>query len=276
MKVLKFGGGCLKDANSIRLLPKILKFYESFPCLIVLSAFGKSTNLLEISKFESLIKFYTSIMNNLKFDKSKIDKIIEKYFSKKNLNSLSSYSERVSIGELISSEIIFELLKIQHDCIILKAYDCIFTEKWKDEYNCAPFHSASLPLNWRSNFTKKKIIITQGFIASEFKNNITTKTKLTTLGREGSDYSAAIFGSIVNADEVILYKDVKGIFDKDPKKNLDAIFFENLTYDEAYNICNKNNTVVHPKTLKHLQKHKIKLRVKLFCQEDLHGTTVTL
>ena len=64
MKVLKFGGGCLKDANSIRLLPKILKFYESFPCLIVLSAFGKSTNLLEISKFESLIKFYTSIMNN--------------------------------------------------------------------------------------------------------------------------------------------------------------------------------------------------------------------
>ena len=222
MKVLKFGGGCLKDANSIRLLPKILKFYESFPCLIVLSAFGKSTNLLEISKFESLIKFYTSIMN------------------------------------------------------ILKAYDCIFTEKWKDEYNCAPFHSASLPLNWRSNFTKKKIIITQGFIASEFKNNITTKTKLTTLGREGSDYSAAIFGSIVNADEVILYKDVKGIFDKDPKKNLDAIFFENLTYDEAYNICNKNNTVVHPKTLKHLRKHKIKLRVKFFCQEDLHGTTVTL
>tara|TARA_B100001287_G_scaffold22807_1_gene16667 strand:- start:1928 stop:2758 length:831 start_codon:yes stop_codon:yes gene_type:complete len=276
MKVLKFGGGCLKDVNSIRILPKILKFYEPFPCLIVLSAFGKSTNLLENLQFESLIKFYTSIMNNLKFDKFKVDQIIEKYFSKKNLNSLSSYSERVAVGELISSEIIFELLKIQHDCIILKASDCIFTEKWKDEYNYASFHSASLPLNWQSNFIKKKIIITQGFIASEFKKNITTKTKLTTLGREGSDYSAAIFGSIVNADEVILYKDVKGIFDKDPKKNIDAIFFENLTYDEAYNICNKNNTVVHPKTLKHLQKHKIKLRVKLFCQKDLPGTTVTL
>lgn len=276
MKVLKFGGGCLKDANSIRILPKILKFYESSPCLIVLSAFGKSTNLLESSKFESLIKFYTSIMNYLKFDKFKVDQIIEKYFSEKNLNSLSSYSERVAIGELISSEIIFELLKIQHDCIILKASDCIFTKKCQNEYNYAYFHSATLPQNWRTNFIKKKIIITQGFIASEFKKNIKTKTKLTNLGREGSDYSAAIFASIINADEVILYKDVKGIFDKDPKKNLDAIFFENLTYDEAYNICNKNNTVVHPKTLKHLQKHKIRLSVKLFCQEDLPGTTITL
>ena len=94
-------------------------------------------------------------MNNLKFDKFKVDQIIEKYFSKKNLNSLSSYSERVAIGELISSEIIFELLKTQYDCIILKASDCIFTQKWKDEYNCACFHSASLPPNWRTNFIKK-------------------------------------------------------------------------------------------------------------------------
>ena len=104
-------------------------------------------------------------------------------------------------------------------------------------------------------------ILTQGFIASFSKNK---KFQITCLGREGSDYSAAIFGRIFNVEEVILFKDVDGLYSSDPKKNKKAKLYSELTYDKAFKLCNNRNTVIHPKTISVLQDKNIPLLIRNF------------
>ena len=115
-------------------------------------------------------------------------------------------------------------------------------------------------------------ILTQGFIAGSGTNE---HFSITCLGREGSDYSAAIFGNIFNADEVILFKDVNGIYSEDPKKNPSSVFFSELSYEKAFEICNHQNTVVHPKTIKKLQEKGIPLIIRNFNDLNCPGTTIS-
>jgi len=268
MKVLKFGGGCLKDAKSIKKVPKIISHYDD-DIVVVLSAFGKITNMLEDEKYENMLSFIQTIMMDLSFSSNEIDDILKKkkYF---DFSNRLSYPERVSIGEYLSSEIIHRYLKLENiDNMQLDATKYIFTDSWDSNLNSAQFHSINVPYNFLESIVKQKIV-TQGFIASDLNSGVRT-----TLGREGSDYSAAIFGEAFNADEVILFKDVDGIYSKDPKNHQDAELFSHLTYDSAFELCSNGNTVVHPKTINHLKQKKIPLIIKSFYDLSKPGTIIS-
>jgi len=272
MKVLKFGGGCLKDADSIKKLPSILKKYDE-DIIIVISSFGKLTNLLEdiLSKnpvnFNPLKEVFKQIMYDLSFDEKKISQV---------LNATqpvdSSDAAILSIGELMSSQILSHYLSkhfINHT--LVNAIDIIKTSNmginasvhWEETH-----YEAKRLIN-QDNC---KTILTQGFISSFSKNE---KFQITCLGREGSDYSAAILGHVFDAKEVVLFKDVDGIYSSDPKKKPTATLFHHLTYDDAFELCKNRNTVIHPKTMEPLKEKSIPLVIKNFNNLSAPGTLIS-
>lgn len=272
MKVLKFGGGCLKDASAIKKVPSILKKYGK-NTIIVISAFGKLTNLLEDVSHQKPIDFiqvelfFKQIMCDLSFDKEKINEIVNTI---KPLDT--SLAAILAIGELTSSKILSEYFQnnaIKH--VYINAIDIIKTSN----------EGTSAMINWeetqygsesiKNQINQNNTILTQGFIASFSKN---TDKYITCLGREGSDYSAAIFGSMFDVDEVVLFKDVDGIYSSDPKKDKQAKLFHKLSYDQAFELCKKGNTVVHPKTIAPLKEKSIPLLIKNFNNIDLPGTVI--
>jgi len=275
MKVLKFGGGCLKDAEAIKKLPNILKKYEN-NIIVVISAFGKLTNLLEdisskrIVDFSRLHVVFTNIMKGLSFDKKNILKILNLIKPLDNSNAAI-----LAIGELISSQILsYYLHKHLISHTLCNATGIIKTSN----------KGISASVDWeetnhRLEGIKDKIakdnnsiVLTQGFIASYSRGK---ECEISCLGREGSDYSAAILGNIFNVEEVVLFKDVDGIYSSDPKKNKQAKLFHTLSYNQAFDLCNNGNTVVHPKTIKPLKEKKIPLVIKNFNNIDLPGTVIS-
>ena len=262
MKVLKFGGGCLKDANSIKKLPAILKNYTNSQVFLVLSAFGKTTNMLEGQNYQDVINYTRIIMSELDFETSIIQEVLDNYLTNEKIAQILNYPSRVCIGEYLSSDILHRYLCNKgFPNQLIDASLCVWTGRWNQKLNAASFHSASLP----EYAQKNRLSITQGFIASDIQSKQNPSNIIrTTLGREGSDYSAAIFGALLNAEEVILFKDVDGIYDKDPKLYADANLFLKLSYNQAFQICNQEDTVVHPNTLRHLQEHQIPIRIKNF------------
>ena len=204
---------------------------------------------------------------------------------------------RVCIGEYISSSIIhYYLLKSSLNNILLDAALCLKTSSWNDEVKSSLLHSAHFPKKinpyykelfsvrkWSNDcvYSKNSIVITQGFISSSLNidtcqhlKKILPANQRTTLGREGSDYSAAIFSRLYNADEIILFKDVDGVYNLDPKKNANARIFLKLNYDQAFDLFSKGNTVVHPKTINYIKKYSIPLLVKNFNHPDRPGTII--
>lgn len=307
MKVLKFGGGCLKDAESIKKIPKILAQFQKEKLIIVVSAFGKITNLLELHQYDEVSRFLFTLMTNLGFDSIEQERLMEmpiapswvhqntqpssfiKFLQSNNL----SYPNRICMGEYISSIILHHYLnKILIDNIVIDAALAIKTKTWIKDVNYAEFdsiinpqkdnlffyNSQNLSPNIVYDQMSQNIIITQGFIASENLNLIHsdfTKLKRTTLGREGSDYSAAIFSAMFNAEQVILYKDVDGVYNADPKMHPNAQFFKELSYEEAFSICNNKKPIVHPKTIKYLMGFSIPLLVKHFNNTQSPGTYIS-
>jgi len=275
MKVLKFGGGCLKDAGSIKKIPSILKKYDK-NIIIVISAFGKLTNLLEDISSKKPIDFHQAkilfkqMMYDLSFNQDEIDKIL---YDVKPLDA--SLAAILSVGELVSSKILSQYLQnnsMQH--VLINATDVIKTSNkginaivnWEETK-----HSSQL-IKTQINQDDENTILTQGFISSYSKDE---EHSVTCLGREGSDYSAAILGSIFNADEVILFKDVDGIYSSDPKTNNQAELFSELSYDQVFELCENGNTVIHPKTIAPLKEKRIPLIIKNFNNIDLPGTVIT-
>tara|TARA_Y100000994_G_scaffold113208_1_gene93268 strand:+ start:204 stop:1034 length:831 start_codon:yes stop_codon:yes gene_type:complete len=274
MKVLKFGGGCLKDVNSIKKLPIVLQKYTNGPVFLVLSAFGKTTNMLEKHQYNDVVNYTRSIMLELDFEIDVVQKVLDKYLKSKNNLQLLNYPSRVCIGEYISSEIIHRyLFNIGIANKLIDASLCIWTGPWDSELNSAAFHSAIFPETMKNKINT--LSITQGFIASDIQSKQNPANILrTTLGREGSDYSAAIFGKLLNASEVVLFKDVDGVYDKDPKIYHDATLLSKLSYNQAFQICNRENTVIHPNTLQHLRENKIPIRIKNFNNLSKKGSFI--
>ncbi len=278
MKVLKFGGGCLKDSKSIKRLPSILKEYDN-DIVIVISAFGKLTNQLEKiylsqkKSFDSIILFFKDIMCDLQFSKQLTDSILSKLLKLCSEKPILE-PQILSIGELISSNIISEYLKhIYINHTLLSAPDFIKTID-KGMNAIVDWNQTLNKMNSRKlKFLKKEMwpIITQGFIAGYNSNK---NLAITCLGREGSDYSAAIFGRIFDADEVVLFKDVDGIYSSDPKKNSDAKLFSQLTYAKAEKLFDNKNTVVHSKTISLLKEKNIPIIIKNFNDLDKDGTII--
>ena len=288
MKVFKFGGASIKDASSIKNILKIISSYNDDKLIIVVSAMGKSTNALEIvvnnyfnnkpelqSSILNVFNFHLEIMMDL-FKKNdpvfyETSKLFEKLKSFIKSNKSPSYSfvydQIVSVGELISSGIIHHfLLNNNIDCSLIDARNCIKTDS---KYRGGKVQWDSTNKKVKEAITKTNINITQGFIGSD-KNNFTV-----TLGREGSDYSAAIFAYVLNAESLSIWKDVPGLLNADPKFFSNTKLLNQISYSETIELAFYGASIIHPKTLQPLQKKEIPLHVKSFKNPKSKGTIIS-
>ena len=288
MKVFKFGGASIKDISSIKNILKIISTYNEDRLLIVVSAMGKTTNALELvvhnyfnnkenlqASISEVYNFHSEIINNL-FEKSHpifsdISKSFEKLNSFMKANKSPSYSfvydQIVSLGELLSSRIIHHfLLNNNINCSFIDARNCI---KTNSKYRGAKVEWNITNKKIKDYISDSKIIVTQGFIGSD-KNNFTV-----TLGREGSDYSAAIFAYVLNAESLSIWKDVPGLLNADPKFFSNTKLLNQISYSETIELAFYGASIIHPKTLQPLQKKEIPLLVKSFKNPQSKGTIIS-
>ncbi len=289
MKVFKFGGASVKDHHGVINLFKIIKLLKVENTLIVVSAMGKTTNAFEkvvnayfndldqISFFiDEIKKMHFKLIENLFKDideelKSKLGKIFYELnnfiSSNKNMNYSYVYDQIVSNGELLSTIIIHNYLKnngLKNSW--LDSRICIKTDSYFRDSNL-DWTETEKKIN--THVDKNSITVTQGFIGSDSKNNTTT------LGREGSDYSAAIFAYALNAKSVTIWKDVPGVLNGDPRIFRDLILLNKISYREAIELAFYGASVIHPKTLQPLQRKEIPLFVKSFEDPLNDGTSVS-
>ena len=288
MKVFKFGGASIKDISSIKNILKIISTYNEDRLVIVVSAMGKTTNALELvvhnyfnnkenlqASISEVYNFHLEIINNL-FEKSHpifsdISKSFEKLNSFIKANKSPSYSfvydQIVSLGELLSSMIIHHfLLNNNINCSFIDARNCI---KTNSKYRGAKVEWDITNKKIKDYISDSKISVTQGFIGSD-KNNFTV-----TLGREGSDYSAAIFAYVLNAESLSIWKDVPGLLNADPKFFKNTKLLNQISYSETIELAFYGASIIHPKTLQPLQKKEIPLLVKSFKNPQSKGTIIS-
>jgi aspartate kinase len=285
MKVYKFGGASVKNDNGLRNVASIIRRHKA-QLLVVVSAMGKTTDTLErivglsqngqstSDEMRTLANYHYEIVDSLFENSSSIRIDLEKLFEQIQLESSKRgmydqvYDQVVSFGEVISSVILSQYLTsqgIENEWIDARHYistDDNFREA-KVDWSKTERHAQRL-----NNALREKIIITQGFIGS------TTDGITTTLGREGSDYSAAIFASCLQAESVTIWKDVPGVMNADPKRLPAATVFEELPFKEAAEMTYYGASVIHPKTIKPLANKGIPLYVKNFDDPSLVGTKI--
>lgn len=282
IKIYKFGGASIQDAVSIKKLANLLKEidYEQ-NIIIVVSAIGKTTNNLEkivkllfnkqdtTLQINHVINHHIEICNKLFKPKHYIFKKIKQHYNSIQQHIYSNYKfmydQIVSYGEIISS------------IILSKYFNSINIEnKWLDarKYIKTDKNYTNAKINWikTENEIKKlnqnQLYITQGFIGSDDKNNTTT------LGREGSDYSASIFSYCLNANKQIIWKDVPGVLNADPRYFNDVKLLKYIPYDKALKLSYYGASVIHPKTINPLKIKKIPLYVKSFLNPNKPGTLI--
>lgn len=289
MKVFKFGGASVKDAEGIRNVKKVLEFTEEKNLIVVISAMGKMTNALEevVSNYFSntseldasiseVYNYHLKILNDLfPVPSHKIYTEVSKWFSElrafletnKSKNHAFVYDQVVSYGEMVSTTIVSQYLNeagIKN--VWLDVRQCIKTD---DYYRDARVDWEETQSQITQVAAKKGITITQGFLGAERTHNFTT-----TLGREGSDYTAAIFGYCLNAENVTIWKDVPGVLNADPRFFSDTRLLNHISYREAIELAFYGASVIHPKTLQPLQRKEIPLFVKSFLNPSAPGTCV--
>lgn len=287
MKVYKFGGASVNSSDGIRNVLKIIDLCED-KLMIIISAMGKMTNAFEVllkkylskseyfDEFDLIYRFHFDLIDEL-FEKNseifeKIENIFKKLEEKLSLpfsdNFDKEYDEIISIGEIISTNIVSEFLNENN--VKNKWLDARKLIKTDSNFRSAKvdFEQTSINIKSAINSNSDKIFITQGFIASDSKN------RTTTLGREGSDYSAAIFANILESDELTLWKDVEGIFNADPNLLDDVIKFNKISFREATELAYFGAKIIHSKTAKPLMNKGIKLIVRSFVDNEKEGTTV--
>ncbi len=285
MKVYKFGGASVKDAESVKNVALVLETQGFEKCLLVVSAMGKTTNALEKvvefyfkkqdyqSEIETIKQNHIEIAKGLFNDNHAVFGEISLFFDdidsflrrNKSPNYNFVYDQVVSCGEMISSKILSEYLnEIQFFNHWLDARDYIKTDSNYREGI----------VNWQeteqniAKLDKINCYVTQGFIGSE-TNNFTV-----TLGREGSDYTAAIFAYCLNADEMTIWKDVPGVMTGDPRKFENVELLSHISYEEAIEMAYYGASVIHPKTLQPLKQKNIPFYVKSFVEPKKPGTKV--
>ncbi|MFD2517554.1 aspartate kinase [Salinimicrobium flavum] len=287
MKIFKFGGASVKDAEGVRNVLKVLEANGNSNKVIVISAMGKITNALELvlkqyletGKYQESLQpvkeYHYKVLDDL-FGPGKATTLakINGYFRELE-NFLQHnrsqqydfvYDQVVIYGELISTTIVSDYLssrEIKNDW--LDARNCIRTD---DTYRDAQVQWDETQFQIRKNVKPENLTITQGFIGAD-SNNFST-----TLGREGSDYSAGIFAYCLSADSVTIWKDVQGVLNADPRFFDNPSLLEQISYEEAIELAFYGASVIHPKTLQPLQKKEIPLYVRSFINPEKAGTTV--
>ncbi len=291
MLVFKFGGASVKNADAVRNIIGILKNYKGH-IVVVVSAMGKTTNNLErviecyVNKDEAglnqelkaLKEYHLEIINDLFEDKkhpvfgdveSVLDDLNRILGKEPSLNFDHDYDQIICFGELLSTKIIAHYLQFQN--IKAEWKDVRFSIKTNNAYREAR-------VNWEVTkelvpehfqFGKNQILVTQGFLGSTV-DNITT-----TLGREGSDYTGAILAHVLKAKKLVIWKDVPGVLNADPKWFDDTVLIKDLSYRDAIELAYYGASVIHPKTIKPLQNKNINLHVKSFKNPEAEGTVIS-
>jgi len=288
MRVFKFGGASVKDAAGVRNLASIVAKSEG-KLVIVVSAMGKMTNAFEElikcyfhkdeKKWEKLgiIKNYHSQIMEELFDSSDevftdVDsmyfRIEDRLDRTPSLDYDFEYDQFIGFGELISTRIVSAYLNKAGTAN--KWMDIRFFLKTDDKYREADidWELSEKLIKGAINFEEERIYLTQGFIGS------TLSDLSTSLGREGSDYTAAILGSILNAEKVEIWKDVPGILNADPQYFNDPVKIDEMSYREAVELTFFGAKVIHPKTIKPLYNSKIPLYVRSFIDPEAQGTVI--
>jgi aspartate kinase len=289
MRIFKFGGASVKDAEGIRNVHSVLQTVGFEDVLLVISAMGKTTNALEVviknyfekspelqSSIQEVKKYHNQILLDLfEDDKNAVFKDVNSLFSEldhfisqnKSPNYNFVYDQIVSFGELISTTIISHYMGFMG--IKTQWIDVRNLIKTDNNYRDANVDWDTTQKLISKTVKKKTLNVTQGFLGSD-ENNFTT-----TLGREGSDYTAAIFAYCLNAESVTIWKDVPGVMNADPRYFENARLLNQISYREAIELAFYGATVIHPKTLQPLQKKEIPLFVKSFINPTLPGTSVS-
>ena len=289
MRVFKFGGASVKSAEGVKNLAEIVKGYLDQPLFVVVSAMGKTTNKLERlctysyqnnkidrTGIDEIKRYHLDIINELFGPNHQILKQVEDEYANMEVSYLKYldqpfdfyYDQIVSYGEVISTFIINAYLnKIGIESEWVRAQDLIKTSSTYREgiVNWESSKKASLKVKPAAG----KLIITQGFIAGD-SNGFTT-----TLGREGSDYTAAILAYLFDADDVTIWKDVPGMMNADPRMFKDARKLKSISFREAIELSYFGAKVIHPKTLQPLKKKDIPLKVRSFLEPKKEGTIIT-
>jgi len=290
MKVFKFGGASVKDAEGVKNVGSILKMYPNDKLVVVISAMGKITNALETlvrAKDETeaekalteIKKFHTNILQDLFPEKKnpvldiiegELNNIKRSLADRKGASFDEKYDQVVSVGEVISSYIVNAYLSEQKiDNQWLDARNIIHTDNNYREGNVDFDKTRSMAKKLVSDsLDKHNVLITQGFIGK------TKEGKTTTLGREGSDYTAAILAYCLDAESVTIWKDVPGVLNADPKWFDNTVKIDHLSYQDAIELSYYGATVIHPKTIKPLQNKGIPLFVKSFLKPSDPGTRI--
>lgn len=292
IKVFKFGGASLKDAAAIKNLPSILKASKGENVLIVVSAIGKTTNALE-AVLASYFKKDGKATDLLEAVRKEHYLICEALFEENHdvfiaLNDAFveiewvleeepedsydfTYDQVVSVGEILCSHVIAAFLQTQDfDMQWLDARDIIITDNtYRDARILWPETQKRSDRVVKPMLEKGGFIITQGFIGN------TTENFSTTLGREGSDYSAAIFSYCLDAESMTIWKDVPGVLTADPRLFENVSKLDRMSYREAIEMTYYGAKVIHPKTIKPLQNKMIPLYVKSFLDAKESGTFIS-
>ena len=288
-KVFKFGGASVKNTKAIYNLKELVSSYKE-NLVIVISAIDKTTNKLELvwknylendtlkstEIVREIIKFHELIIEDLKLNNNTdfleifntLSLELMEYIGAKakQVNNIS-YSKIVSFGELFSTLIISSYLNKEG-----------VENQWIDarEFIKTSKSATDSRVNWKetkrrinSNLSKNKTYLTQGFIGSNLNGETTT------LGREGSDFSAAIFAWSMNVEEVIIWKDVDGLLNADPKWFDKTQILKKISYKEAIELSYLGASVIHPNTVKPLENKNIPLSIRSFIKKELEGSSVS-
>lgn len=292
MKVFKFGGASVRDAESVKNVLNIIQQFPNDQLIVVVSAMGKTTN-----KFESLVNAHfakkptTEILEDLRSCHAEIVKelfstgaeavledinntLVEVEWALDDPDGLDEhfqYDQIVSIGEMLSTKIISAYLN-----------HCGSENKWVDARDLIRTDNTygDARIDWEQTanmsqavtkqvFSNTQILVTQGFIGG------TSENFTTTLGREGSDFTAAILAYCCQAQDVTIWKDVPGVLNADPKFYSDTVLLPKISYLDAMELAYFGTSVIHPKTVKPLQNADIPLFVKSFVNPDLPGTLIS-
>lgn len=291
VKIFKFGGASVKDATSIKNVKNILHDFGKGPVIVVISAMGKITNLLERivhayrsdskdldQNLKQFFDFHNTIVKELKLVdleftndlKKTYQKLQSKLEEKRSNNFQFEYDQIVSFGEILSTKIVSAYLKKETlNAVWLDAREIVKTDHSYQEGK----------VNWdltqdSFNFTvvpklsEFDYFITQGFIGQ------TAEGMTTTLGREGSDFTASIFAFISNAESVTIWKDVPGMLNADPKYFNGTVLLSKISFTEAVELAYYGASVIHPKTIQPLKNKDIPLYIKSFLKPSNEGTVI--
>lgn len=290
MKVFKFGGASVKDAQGVRNVAAVVERYAEDELVIVVSAMGKTTNALEevvaawhagsdtAPLVDALESSHLRVLQQVAPDEQGVREALKELFTRlrelltegADRDADRDYDRVVAFGELWSTLIVHAHLNAVG-----------LTNAWKDARQVVRTDAChrSARVDWAASEkavghllenvpAKPRRVVTQGFIGG------TGEGITTTLGREGSDFSAAILAFLLDAESVTIWKDVAGMFNADPNRFPDTVLLERISYREAIELSYFGASVIHPRTLQPLQRKQIPLYVRSFLEAEVHGTTI--